>query len=231
MDTARQTTSLVDLEQEAVSVRSEMAALVITDQATYDFAVEKRTEASNWLKNARGFFKGLKDPAYAAWKNICSNENTVCDPVESTIKQINSELVRYDAAQERLRREEQARLDREAREKAEAERIAQAEEMKANGADEETIDVVLSAPVQVTEIAVAKPTYEKSKSVVYRDNYSAEVTSLLSLVKYIAKNPQFINLIQPNTTALNAQARALKESMQIPGVTVRNNKVVATGRG
>lgn len=230
MDTTK-TPSLVDLEQQAVSVRSEMSSITITDQKSYDLAVEARTAASNWLKNAREFFKGMKDPAYAAWKKICSNENAVCDPVDTTIKQINSELIRYDQEQERLRREEQAKLDREARERAEAERLQQAESMKANGADEETIDAILDAPVQITQIAVAAPTYEKSKAVMYRDNYSAEVTNLLALVKYVAKNPQFLNLLQANQTAINAQARALKESMAIPGVRVTNNRVVATGRG
>jgi hypothetical protein len=234
MDTATaepMTPSLVDLEQQAVSVRSEMAALTITDQKTYDFAVEKRTQAANWLKNAREFFKSMKDPAYAAWKKICSNENLVCDPVEATMKQINKELVRYDQEQEQLRREEQARLEREARERAEAERIAQAEQLKAQGADEETIDEILEAPVQVTELVVAAPTYEKSKAVVHRDNWSGEVTDLKALVKYVAKNPQFIGLLQINQTALNAQARALKGTMAIPGVRPVNNRVVATGRG
>lgn len=232
MDTAKETTTtLVGLEQEAVSVRSEISALTITDQASYDHAVEKRTAASGWLKNAREFFKGMKDPAYAAWKKICSNENLVCDPVESTIKHINGELIRFDNEQARLRREEQTRLDREARERAEAERIAQAEEMKANGADEETVDAILEAPLQITEMVAAEPTYEKSKAVVYRDNWGGECFDLFKLVQAVAKDRSKIGLLQVNQPALNQMAKALKESMAIPGCRPINNKVVATGRG
>jgi uncharacterized protein YjbK len=56
------------------------------------------------------------------------------------------------------------------------------------------------------------------------------VTNLLNLVKFVAKNPHFIGLLQINQTALNQQAKALKDSMNIPGVQVVNNKVVASGR-
>lgn len=229
--TTRTTPSLVTLEQEAISVRSEMSALTITDQPSYDIAVEKRTAAVNWLKGAESFFDPSIADAHALHKKLLAQKKSVCEPVESTIKTINSALIRFDDEQARIRREEQRRLEEDARRKAEEERIAQAEQLHANGADEEAVDAVLDAPVQVTEIAIAAPTYEKSKEVIYRDNWSGEVTDIKALVKYIAKNPQFIGLLQVNQTALNSQAKALKESMDIPGCRAVNNKVVATGRG
>lgn len=230
MDTAK-TISLVSLEQEAITVRNEMAAITVTDQLTYDEAVEKRTAAASWLKNAREFFKGMKDPAYAAWKKICSNENLVCDPVDSTVKQINRALLQFDQEQERLRREAQRRLEDEARQRAEEERLVQAAQMEAEGVDEETLNAVLDAPMQITEIAVAAPTYERSNHVQYRDNWGGECFDLLKLVQFVAKNKQHINLVQINQSALTQLARALKESMDIPGIRSVNNKVVATGRG
>lgn len=222
--------SLVNFEQEGLMIRSELA-IEIVDQESYNLAVEKRTLASNWLKNARTWFKGMKDPAHAAWKKICTNENTVCDPVEAQVKAINTALVRFDAEQEQKRRAEQLRLQEEARKQAEEERIAQAAEMESQGVDKETIDAVLDAPIQHIAPVVAAPTYEKSKQVVYRDNWSGECVDLFELVKAVAKDKTKIGLLQVNQQALNKMAQALKETMVIPGCRAVNNKVVATGRG
>lgn len=230
MSVITETSSLVDLEQEALMVSGGLA-IEITDQISYNFAVEKRTEAANWLKDARAFFKGMKDPAYAAWKKICSNENLVCDSVESRLKTINGALVRFDQEQDRLRRAEQMRLEDEARKQAEEDRIAQAAQMESEGVDAETVNAVLDAPIQITEPVLAAPTYEKSSAVVYRDNWGGEVVDLWTLVKHVAKDKSHLNLLQINRPALTQLARALKDSMSIPGVRAVNNKIVATGRG
>ncbi len=214
-----------------LTVRSEMAAITITDQDSYNIAVEKRTAAASWLKNAKTWFEGMKKPAHEAWKRICDNEKTVCDPVEQQVRSINAALLGWDQEQERLRRVEQQRLEAEARAKAEEERLAQVAEMESQGVDAETVNAVLDAPVQVTEIAVAAPTYEKSSAVVYRDNWSGECFDLFKLVQAVAKDKSKIGLLQVNGTALNQMAKALKESMSIPGCRPVNNKVVATGRG
>jgi hypothetical protein len=223
--------SLVDIEHEALSISAEMNAIVITDQATYDIAVDKRTAASTWLKNAREFFKGMKDPAYAAWKKICSNENLVCDPVDAQLKQINGALVKWDQEQERLRRIEQQRLADVARREAEEQRLADAIELEKQGAPAEAVEAVISAPVEVFAPVVAAPTYERSKQVVYRDNWGGQCDDLFKLVQAVAKDKSKLGLLQVNQTALNQMAKALKESFAIPGCRAVNNKVAASGRG
>jgi hypothetical protein len=50
--------------------------------------------------------------------------------------------------------------------------------------------------------------------------YRAEVVDLLALVRYVAANPHMVNLLVANGPALNAQARSLREAMQLPGVKV-----------
>ena len=233
--------SLVELEQEAVSVRSSMTAITITNQDTYNLAVEKRTEAANWLKNAKAFFKGMKDPAYAAWKKICSNENEVCNPVEKTISMINGELVRYDREQERIRQEHQRRLDEEARKEAEEQKLADAIHLENQGVSPETVNAILSEPVPVQAPVMAAPTYQKSSAVVYRDNFKCRITDFHALVKAISKDktklPMLVGIGFSGDTYipgpnLNAQARILKEAMSqaYPGTTSWNDRGIATGR-
>lgn len=230
MDSAK-TVTLVDLEQEAITVRTEIAALIITDQTSYDLAVEKRTAAKGWLKTAEEWFDGIQKPAYDAYKNILNQRKLVCEPTEAAIKKINSALLVFDQEQDRLRREEQRRLDEQARQKAEDERIQQAAQMESQGVDVETLNAVLDAPLEVVSRPVAAPTYEKSGAVVYRDNWSGECFDLLALVKAVAKDKSKIGLLQINQSALNQMAKALKDSMAVPGCRAVNNKVVASGRG
>lgn len=222
---------LVRIEAEALQRRNDLSAVAIIDQQTYEEAVGKRTAAKEWIDNVKAWFKPMKDAAHVAHKKICDNERDVISPVEAALAQTNRVLVAWDTKQEQLRRQAQFELEREAMRKAEDERIAQAEQMKTEGADEETIDAVLDAPVQITEIAVAAPTYEKSSQITYRDNWGGECTDLFKLVQAVAKDKSKIGLLMVNQPALNQMAKALKESMSIPGCRPVNNRIAATGRG
>lgn len=222
--------NIITVESEALELKNSLTSLVITDQITYNRAVQARVDAKAWLKSAEAYFDGLVKPAYESYKNLLAAKKQVIEPVEGMVANVNRGLLAWDQAQEALRRAEQAKLEQEARERAEAERIAQAEALQAQGVGAEVIDAMLDEPVIVTEIAVAQPTYDKSSAVQYRDNWSAECTDLLKFVKHVAKNPSLIGLLSVNQPALNAMARSLKDTMNFPGVEARNNKVVASGR-
>lgn len=222
--------NIITVESEALELRNSLTSLVITDQDTYDRAVQARVEAKNWLKGATDYFDGLVKPAYESYKNLLAAKKKVVEPVEGLISNVNRSLLAWDQEQERIRLAEQRRLEAEARERAEAERIAQAEALQSQGVEAEVINAMLDEPVIVTEVATAQPTYDKSSAVQYRDNWSAEVTDMVKLVKYVAKNPALIGLLAVNQPALNSMARSMKESLDIPGVEPKNNRVVASGR-
>lgn len=229
MDT--ETTNIIEVEQEALTLRSNLSSLTITSQDSYNAAVTARVEAKAWLKEAEAYFDALIKPAYVAYKNILEAKKKIIEPVEGTVKVINGALIAWDTEQERIRRVAQAKLEEEARQRAEEEWIAKAVELEAAGASAEAVEQLLEEPVVVTEIAVAEPTYQKSGAVAYRNNYSAEVTDIKALIKWIAKNPTQANLVQPNQSVLNSLARSLKETMDIPGVRLVNNKVPVSVNG
>lgn len=223
--------SIIDAESQAIELNQQLTAIVITGQLSYDVAVEARTKSKNWLKSANDWFDSIQKPAYETYKGILDKRKQVCDPVDRQVAAINRALINFDAEQERIRRREQWELEERARKEAEAQKLADAVHLEETGADEETVEAVLSAPVQVTAPMVAAPTYERSSAVVYKDNWGGEVTDLWALIKAVAKDKSKINLLQVNQPALNQLAKALKETMSIPGVRPVNNKVVATGRG
>lgn len=225
---------LITLEQQAVTVRSDMTSIQIVDQPSYNKAVEARVAAVAWLKKAEEFFDPSIADAHALHKKLIGQKKAVCGPVDDTIKAINSELVRYDNEQERLRREEQRRLDEEAARLAREQILEDAVHAETMGADEETIAAVLEQPVAVTAPVVAAPTYQKSAAVTYRETWSGECTNLLETVKAAAKgNKTALGLLQINQPALNAMARAMKQTLAdaVPGCRAVSQKQVATGRG
>mgnify|MGYP003649587028 CR=1 FL=1 len=224
-------TTEIDVEAEGLELRSELSALTIVDQSSYDLAVERRVAAKTWLKGAGEFFDGIIKPIYSSYKNAMEKKKLVVEPVERTVADLNRELLAWDEAQARIRREEQRRLEEQARREAEEQRLEAAAHAEAMGASAEQVNAVLDEEIVITAPVVAEPTYEKSGAVVYRDNWGGEVTDLKALVKYVAKNPTFIGLLSANPTAVNQMARSLKETMNIPGIKAVNNKVVASGRG
>lgn len=226
--------TLVDLETQAVAVRSEMAAIKIEDQPSYDLAVEKRTSAVKWLKDADAFFDPSIADAHALHKKLIGQKKTVCGPVQTTIEVINKELIRYDREQEQKRLARQRELDEQARKEAEEQKLADAIHMEDQGADAETVEAVLSEPVHAMAPVVAAPTYQKSAAVVYRDNWNGECFDLSAVVKAAAKgNKTAMGLLMINQSALTQMARAMKETLAdaVPGCRAVNNKVIATGRG
>lgn len=224
--------SVIEVEQGAIELQEQLEALSIIDQESYDAAVSARVKAKGWLKDASTFFDSMQNPAYEAYKKILENRKKVCNPVELHVLKLNQALLKWDSEQERLRKEAQREAEAAAYKAAEEQRAIDAAALAQTGADEETVASVLTAPVQVTESFAVAPTYEKSSAVQYRDNWSGEVTDLFTLVKAVAKDKSKLNLLQINQTALNQLAKALKETMSIPGVRAVNNKVVASsGRG
>ena len=80
-------------------------------------------------------------------------------------------------------------------------------------------EAVLDTPKPIPAAAVRVPAFvPKSEAFVPTVTYSAEVEDIGKLIAYVAANPQFLAFLLPAMPALNAQARALKDAMAIPGV-------------
>ncbi len=221
----------MEIEAEALVRRSDLTAVTITDQPSYEEAVEKFTLAKNWIDKAKAFFKPIKDATHAAHKTACENERKVIFPVEAALAQTKQSLVQWDNKQEQLRREEEHRLREQAEREAEEQRLADAVHAEEMGAAPEQVDAILETPVAITAPVQAAPTYQKSSAVQMRDNWGGVCDDLFALVKAVAKDKSKIGLLQVNQPALNSMAKALKETMNIPGCRAVNNRIAASGRG
>ena len=63
-----------------------------------------------------------------------------------------------------------------------------------------------------------------------RETWSARVVNFAALVAAASKTPAYLALLTANQTALDQQARSLKERMNVPGVEPVRTKGIAAGR-
>lgn len=119
------------------------------------------------------------------------------------------------------REEERRRQEAEAEARAAAEREAaalrrQAETARRRGNEDKAEDLEdRAASVPVPIVTAAKPNVS---GVATRTTWRAEVADLRELVQACADGRQPLSLLEPNMSILNAQARALKRELAIPGV-------------
>ena len=138
----------------------------------------------------------------------------------------------FSQEQERIRRaaERQRQAQEQAdREKAEAEALELAQIAEGEG-DKETAEAILEEAQQPITPAAPVVVAEKPKAagISMRDNYKAEVTDLMALVKAVAAGDAPITMIKADDSALNKMAKATKGSVKMAGVRFYNDPVIAS---
>lgn len=219
------------IEEQATQWPDRANAVVIADQKSYNDAVDLTRSIKDLRVAAEQHHRPMIDAAHKAHKAALEGLKRVDAPLESAERIIKSKIAGWDIEQRRLERERQ--LVAEAEEKARQDALLEKEieHMEAAGARVEEVKAVIQQAITMPVIAPPPaPVYQKAKGVTTIETWSAEVYSLIDLVKYVAANPQFVGLLQANQTALNAQARSLKQTMQIPGVKAKRDATVRATR-
>lgn len=223
--------SLKVVEQEAKSqalqVLNKYGSIVVKDQKSYDKAVNARAAMKQFIDGVTTLFEPMRQTAYAAWKQVTATRDSVIAPVEEALKEQNKQLSAFVEEQE----EEQKRLEEEELErqrvKAEKKRQREVAAAKKKGYDPEAIKALEKAPLEVGPIEVVS-TYVKSDELTQKKLWRCEVTNKLALVKFVAKNPHFIHLLDANQSELNNLARRQQKALNIPGVKAIGETTVAS---
>lgn len=202
---------------EALTWPQRARAIKIVDAACYKQAAEMKLDLASLRKRIVEEFAPMKEAAHKAHKAITSKEKQYLDPLVEAEGVIASELKRYTAEQDRIRRAEEERLRREAREREEADRLAMAVAAEAEGASPEEVVQILETPQYVAPV-VAAPTFEPIKGLGLRTTWGAKVVDLKALARAVVAGEVPETYIEPNMVALNARARSDKQLLRIPGV-------------
>ncbi len=141
---------------------------------------------------------------------------------------IKDKLLAFQKEQDLIARELQAKADEEARK--ERVKLAKAADLAAMaGMAERAEDLREEAEVQKAPVVVSEA--PKLEGIATRKTWKAEVTNKLLFVKHVAeKRNDLLGLIKIDQSALNAQARSLKDGLDIPGIkAVIEETLVARG--
>jgi len=205
---------IMELEQEVQKIDVQAQNFIIKTQDSYD-------KANDFLKAIKGLQQQVKDTfgpiikkAYEAHKEAKAQETIHLDPLLKAESLVKGKMLTFWQEQEHLRREAEAKLQAEA-EKKRQEALAKAEAARAEG-KEAKADKYEEKASQIIAPTLA-PSFDKG-SVAVKKIWHAEVIDLMALVKAVAAAQAPISLVEANMVVLNTQARALKETMNYPGV-------------
>jgi hypothetical protein len=203
--------------QQEVKPLIEAANKISVDSAE---SAEQATQAGRVLQAAQkereNYFKYVKGQIDAVKKPVLEAEKEDVGTIKVAKERLGEQLTVYNHKQEQIRIEE----ERKAREAAEAaareEALNRAVELDLAGEHDAAEDVLqepAAMPVVVRSVTPARVAGQVSKV-----KYTAEVTSLMTLVKAVAEGKVPLHAVQANMSYLNSRASDDKELFAIPGV-------------
>lgn len=211
-----------NLELEIKPTIETAGALVIKNE-------DQNLEAQRFLgvlkdlrKKVTDTFDPICSATHKAWNEATSKRKLHLDPIDEADRAIRKKSALFIEEQERIReqiareaeakrqkaeREEREKIEAQAKKAAEKGNIEKAEALKEKAAN------VYVPPAFFPQAPVAK-----AAGVSTTRTWKAEVSDFLALIVFISENPDYANLLEVNTSALNSYARMNKGLKKIPGV-------------
>jgi uncharacterized protein YdiU (UPF0061 family) len=210
----------VELAEQTGTIATIPASIVIKGAADYEAAGERLKQFSAKEKEVEELRKKLKAPILAAGKAIDAFFETPLRRLASARAAYKVAILGFQQEQERIRQAQEAAALEEARK--EREKLeARAAKLAEKGKTEKAEAVAAAAAAVVTPMLPT--TTAKLSGISNRTTYSAVVSDFMELVRAVAAGTVPANALQVNQPFLNNQARAMKETLNYPGV-----KAVAT---
>jgi len=217
-----------EVYQKALSVPEQAKGLKIVDGTSY----QRGGQVLVMIKKLRAEVNETFDPiikkAHEAHREAIAKKKKVEAPLIEAENIVKPAMAAYDTLQRQRVEAERRRLEEEARKRAEDEALAAALHAEKQGEIEEA-EAIINEPLEVAPIV--QPAATKVAGVSYRENWTADITDMMALVKAVAAGEQPLSLLVINMPALNQMARALKAELKIPGVKAVCHKIVAASKG
>lgn len=203
------------VEQRAMTLAEEVGRLTITDHASLTLAGEKLSVVKGMEQTIAEFFEPLVSAAFRSHKALTTARKKALAPLEEAERILKARVLTYEAEQEAKRLEEEARLAELARKQAEADRLAEAIAAEESG-DVETAAALLDEPLRPVSVHLAPEVLPPGMS--KRETWKAVVVDLKAFARGVADGIIPCQMMTPNMSALDAQARMMKGLLTYPGV-------------
>ena len=216
-------TSIIEVEQKALTMPEKANRLQVVDQLTFKAACEFREALKAVQKEIDEAFDPIISKAHQAHKEACAQKKKAEGPIVEAKRVIEPRISQYLSEQELIRKQEEIRLAEIARKAEEEAKLAEAAAYEAAG-DKETAEEIINEPIKATTVVLPKANLNTGINM--RETWTAEVVNLEELFRAIANKQVSINAGEANMTYLNGMARTQKSGMNIPGVKAVSKKTI-----
>jgi hypothetical protein len=207
-----ETKKLLDESEAKAGVLKERVIVLMKEGKAVIQSQDQQVLAAEILNQARENLDTLESCRKIFAKPLLDNKKKIDDvfaeyktPFSEIVNACNLGLRSYQEALEKARREEEAK-----------------QRKKAEKAAEQGKPLPMTPP----PAAVEKTVQTDSGKVVFRDHWIAEITDKTAAVKYFYENGM-MEMLEINQTNLNQMAKQIKNQRAIPGVLIRNDKVLS----
>lgn len=227
-----------ELETSTKAFLTVAQAYKIDSPAMYSAAADDLKKIKAKAKELEEQRKALTQPLDAVKSGIMDLFRGATEYLDQAERTLKGAMLTYSQEQERIAAEKQRQAEAEAQ--AERDRLAAESAQKAQEAAEAAAKGDMAAAdaaqqeaaiLQVQSVIAPAPVVssgaQKLSGISMRDNWKAEVTDKLALVKYVLENPQYIDWLEVDMKPLNQMAKALKTNLSVPGVKAINDRTVS----
>ena len=213
------------MAEQSNTLAATMKQLTVSDEDSYRYAGEVQRSAKALKQQVVDFFEPHKKRAHEAWKALCSDCNTLTEPLDGGITHVQRTMGAYKAELEKQRAvelaaakakaEEEARAANQAIAEAEADVFTPEEEVEQNvRAIQEDAAAKIAAAASAVNAIVPKVDGQVSRA-----NWKFEIIDAKLLPR---------EYLVPDEKAIGAMVRARKGDTAIPGVRVYPEYKVST---
>ena len=214
-------------EQSAVlAIQEQARSLAVRSQEELDFASGLLRDIKTRRAALEDKRKEMKAPIIEAGKQVDGLFKPIIEELDAAERVIKVDKIQpYLTGQERIRRE-QERIAQEAAEK-ERKRLADLAAKRAAEGKEEKAEE-FQARAEAVPVPFVPPTVQAPKGMSQRDNWTACMVDMMELIRAAAGgNALAASMLEFNQTEANKKAKALKNSVAVPGVQFVNRPVLA----
>lgn len=216
-----------DIQDEVSGLVLWAQSLRITTPGEYETAAEKRRCLVRGIDRVEEFFKPHTVRADEAHKALVADKNRVLAPLKEARQITNKEMLRYELDEKAKALAEQQKLQAEADERARRERErleAQAAKLKTPEKQAERLEQAAAVIAPVIYVPSAKP---KVAGISTRKTWVVDTIDKAALVAAVAQRPDLLAYLMVDESALLKVGKATHGEIEIPGVTFREEYILA----
>lgn len=212
--------------QSLALMKANAETTVVEDNNQYLMAGEFISRITIRIHELEAIRKKLKAPILEAGHNVDDLFRRPIQQGKEAKRTIQTTMLKYTTKIKEEQRQadvEAAKKLEEQKEKSEQKAL---EEMEA-GNEEAAQEILDKIDIPYTQEYLNDPVLPKAPGISARSNWKCCLVDFTKLVQAVAQNKAPINLIQLNQTAANQYAKAVKDTLQVPGLEFYNDETLA----